>query len=85
MAVWMELQLTIAEMNLSPRKCEQMEETNAREEILLVLCYFVLRGTVSVPEAEKTSWNTKNTVMAFNQLSFYYWASNHAMHYHQLC
>lgn len=49
MAVWMELQLKIAEMNLSPRKCEQMEETNAREEILLVLCYFVLSGTVSVP------------------------------------
>jgi len=36
-------------MNLSPRKCEQMEKANTREEILLGWCYFVLSGTISVP------------------------------------
>ena len=49
LAVWMDLQLNIAETNLSPRKCEQMEEANAREEILLGWCYFVLSGTIAVP------------------------------------
>lgn len=45
----MDLQPNIAEMNLSPRKCEQMEEANAREEILLGWCHFVLSGIISVP------------------------------------
>lgn len=47
-AVSMDFQLNIIEMNLSPRKCEQMEEANAREEILLAWFYFVLSGNIFV-------------------------------------
>lgn len=45
----MDLQLNLAEMNLSPRKCEQMEEANERQEMLLVWYCFVLSGIISVP------------------------------------
>lgn len=51
----MDRQLNLAEMNLSPSKCEQMEEANARQEMLLVWYYFGLSGIISVPP-----WGTQD-------------------------
>lgn len=45
----MAIQLNISERNLSPRVSEQMEEENAKEEILLRCCWCILSGTISVP------------------------------------
>jgi len=79
-AGWTDLQPSIDKRNLSPRKCEQIKEENAREEILLFWWYFFLSGTISVPaRGPEDEFEDEKYIS-----SFYHWASSYAVHHHQV-